>query len=76
MNNVFELEMPTLSQMLRAESEIGQQQTIKTVLEEARRMQGRVPDADLILAALRQIALIQHDTTLAAIVARLDDLRS
>lgn len=74
MTDVFELEMPTLSQMIRAETEIGQKQGINGVLEAMKWLQGKAPDADLVLAVLRQIAAIRCDAELVAILDRIDDL--
>lgn len=74
MTDVFELEMPTLSKMIRAETEIGQKQGINGVLEAMKWLQGKAPDADLILAALRQIAAIRRDAELVSVIDRIDDL--
>lgn len=74
MNDVFELEMPTLSQMIRAETAIGQEQGVKGVMDAMKWLQGKAPDADLILAALRQIAAIRRDAELMDVIDQIDDL--
>lgn len=74
MNDVFELEMPTLSQMIRAETEIGQKHRVSDVLEAMKWLHGKAPDADLILAAMRQIAAIRRDAELLDVIDQIDDL--
>ena len=60
--------------MIRAETAIGQEQGVKGVLDAMKWLQGKATDADLILAALRQIAAIRRDAELLDVIDRIDDL--
>lgn len=60
--------------MIRAETAISQEQGVKGVLDAMKWLQGKAPDADLILAALRQIAAIRRDAELLDVIDRIDDL--
>lgn len=71
---IFELELPPLSKMILAETEIGQKQGVDGVLRATMRLRGKAPAADLILSALRQVAAIRRDAELVAILDELDDI--
>ena len=72
MTDIFQLTMPTVPTLLRAETKIGQSPSIEHTLDIIFDMKGSAPASDLILAALHHIAYLRNDEVLTEVVNELD----
>jgi len=71
---IFELVSPPLYRLVLSEPAFAHARTAAATLDAVEAMDGNLPAADLVLAAVQHYALLTKNQDLAAFIASLDEL--
>lgn len=69
----FQLTPPPLYRLVLGEPAFANARTTDATLDAVEAMDGRLPDADLVLAAMHSYALLAQDPALVDFIASLDE---